>query len=313
MSKSVKMYLRRDLSCLTITLLLLLPSLQAYAIRTDQKQPSAHLKTVEHVVEVRGSSDQESVRHKSRAIRGTNSECSQERLDSILRSCEMAASTTVPSPTPVAGTEDTLIDRTVDAPLYFCGANCSHLALIYAAECSMQEFLVNVTGACKLMGLNLTLECIYAVVTVKQGITACTRIILDVESSHDEDMPSSLFDPSKEYMGEQCCSLQTSYSHEVMHEVYVDRMGNAITEPPLIPPWLMTNSSEYQPLVDITNSDLCVVSPTTGTTESLPTALNLTDSDKTITTSSAHTISLHSLCRLLHVCMFCLCISWISL
>lgn len=292
------------------TILILLPHLQGYVI--SMEQPSAHLRTVEHLVEMGNSwtkGYQELQTNKQRRIRGTSIDCSQ-RLDNMLRSCEVAAATPVPSPTPAAATDATpLQEQTVEAPLYFCGANCSHLAFLYAAECSWQhQFLINVTGACKLAGTSLTLECIYAVVMLKQGITACTRVILDVESTHDN---RPLFDPSKSYVQRQCCSLETSYSTEVPHEVHVDRMGNPITEPPLEPPWLLSNSSEYQPLVDITSTDLCVAPDvtTTTTTEVSPTMPNFTASDSSseskthATTSSAHTSSLHSVCRLYYACM----------
>ena len=298
--------LQRDL--LIAVVLILLPHLeiQAYMLKPEQEelQPLLHfdhLTAVEHVVTLREPQSARLTR------RQTNNECNQERIDSMLRSCEIAASTPVPSPTPMVGTESTLDERTVDAPLYFCGPNCSGLAFLYAAECGVPEFIINVTGSCKLRGSNLILQCIYSVVIVKRGITACTRMILDVESS-DEEM---LFDPTKEYVEDQCCSLETNYSDALMFNVYVDRMGNAVTEPPLVPPWLMSNSSEYQPVMDITSTDLCTVAPTTlSTTELSSTAANMTDDMVTETTNAAaHTISLYTMWHIFMYCCLCFILS----
>ena len=264
-----------------VALLLLssIPSLQASPIREraspirERASPiretehsiqssSLRLKTMEQVVEPWSSKD--NLRQKRLVGRdASNERCSQERLESMLRSCEMAASPAASSPA-ATSTDGSL---STEAPLFFCGANCSHLALLYAIECSNNEFLVNVSGACKLPGQNLSVECIYAVVIVKQGITACTRMVIDEESesSHEEEA-SNLFDRTKQYVDEQCCSLETRYQSQVEHMVYVDRQRRIVTNPPLIPPWLATNASEYQPVVDITSGELCMAKNTAQTT-----------------------------------------------
>lgn len=186
-------------------------------------------------------------------------QCGHERLESVLRSCESAASATLPVPT-VSSTSGSVSTDT-QGPLVFCGADCNHKVILYANECNNQEFLVQVGGACKLSGRNLTVECIYAVVLVKMGITSCIKMALDVDSTH-EDLTLAPLEGSREYLDRQCCSLETSYESNVMHVVHADSMGRAVIDPPLEPPWLQTNSSDYQAVIDVVSSELCLV-PTT--------------------------------------------------
>ena len=212
-------------------------------------------------------------------------QCSQERLDSMLASCEAAASSRDPS-------------SSSSSSSFFCGSGCSHEVFRYAAECSGQQFMVNVSGACKLRGnTNLTVECIYAVVIVTHGITACTKMVADVDPSHDDLSPllgSGGARKGSDYVEEACCSLETSYNSDVIHEVYVDpTTGTPVTQPPLVPPWLQTSSVDYQAVVDVVGSDLCLedVATTTTTTEATTTTAATTESllatDATDTTGGA--------------------------
>lgn len=193
-----------------------------------------------------------------RISKRSSDQCGQERLDSILRACEAAAS--APSGLLMAATSSGSVS-TEQGPLVFCGADCKHRVILYANQCNNNEFLVNVSGACKLSGSTLTVECIYAVVLVKTGITSCIKMALDVDSTHKDIMPP--LEGSREYVDRQCCSLESAYESDVVHEVYADSMGRAVIEPRLEPPWLQTNSSDYQAVIDVVNSELCLVQTTT--------------------------------------------------
>ena len=197
------------------------------AASNGKPSQSHHLKTVEHSIDIMDTLDR-------RQMKRDSGRCSQERLDALLRSCEEAAS--------FIPTSDS------NSPLFFCGSNCSHLAITYANECSGQELLVNISGACKLESnsSNITIECIYAVVIVKQGITSCTKMLQDVESTHEDFNLSD----STTLVEEKCCSLQTEYDCDAMHDVYIDRDNERlITDPPLVPPWLRTDP--YQLIQDV--------------------------------------------------------------
>lgn len=298
---------------ISMLVLLLMPLNQAFIIKPDDgSKRSAHFKTVEYAVEKR--EQYESSRESPRKLKSDTrrsihslgaSQCSQQRLEDMLRSCEAAAAIPAPRSTSDPPTQNTLRDRTKDAPLYFCGPNCSHLVFIYANECNMREFLVNVSGACKLQGENLTIECIFAVVIVKEGIAACTKMVLDINSMHDIDDNFTNLDDSSQYVDEQCCSLETSYQSDVTHTVSINTMGRIVTNPPLEPPWLMTNSSSYQAVLDVVSSNLCLVATTTGTTitttitGSLPNSQNMST---TMHNGVYRTLSLHWICRFL--CIF---------
>lgn len=238
-------------------------------------QPSMHLRVVEEAVQVRRQYQQEKLSSSRSSIQGIGSlktarklrkrhsakniidrrmaRCSQERLDSMLASCEAAASA-----------------KDSSSSSFFCGSGCSHEVFRFAADCNDQQFVVNVTGACKLRGnANLTVECVYAVVIVTHGITACTKMVVDVDPSHDDLSPllDSSARKSSDYVEEACCSLQTSYESDVVHEVYVDpATGRPVTEPPLVPPWLQSSSGDYQAVVDVVGSGLCLADVATTTT-----------------------------------------------
>ncbi len=166
-----------------------------------------------------------------------NVSCSQDTIERILEECKVAVS---PS------NED----------MFFCGPHCSHLAFNYAHLCNMNEFVINVSGACKLKGANVTVQCIYATVIVKDGLTTCAKRVVDIEANHNI---SSMVDSTQEYIDSQCCSLQCSHSNTSSHDVFVERnTGKILVEPPLLPPWTNINASEYQPLIDVTSSELCL-------------------------------------------------------
>jgi len=203
------------------------------------------------------------VEHRARRQSNDANPCSQERLDSILRSCETAAAT------PTHTSES---DSSENLPL-FCGAGCSHLVFSYANECSNNKFLVNISGACKLQGENLTIEYLFAIVIVKDGISTCTKSSVDIVSTHNE--LTELFNKSIEYTDEHCCSLDMSHNSDVVHAVYINRFGRLMVDPPLEPPWQTVNVTNYKPVIDVTGSDLCrAKSPTT--TATIPTTVPTT-------------------------------------
>lgn len=219
--------------------------------------------------------------HRHMDVKRVSPECGQERLDSILRSCQAAAAP-LPTATPTSGSIPTT------DPLVFCGADCNHLVITYANECSDNEFLVNISGACKMSGGNLTVECVYAVVLVKMGITSCIKMVVDVVSTHKIDGVALTQPQFGEYVDEQCCSLETLYESIVTHEVYADRMGRPVIEPPLEPPWLRTISSDYQPVIDVVTTELCLAQLPT----ELPTTeLLSTSQDEPNTNSSSASAS----------------------
>lgn len=228
--------------------LLVIPNLEGHMLgsQLESRHPT-QLRIAEQVTSVQG--------HPQHIGKRSSQQCGQERLDSVLRSCEAAASA-LPMVSSTGGPVSS-------DPLVFCGADCNHKVILYANDCNNGEFLVNVSGACKLGGSNLTVECIYAVVLVKMGITSCTKMALDVDSTHEEVIPPSAIESSREYVDDVCCSLETSYESDVMHVVRADSMGRAVIEPPLEPPWLRTNSSDYQAVIDVVSSELCLVPTTT--------------------------------------------------
>lgn len=281
--------------------MLLLTVTQGHTIKEDGfrhrgRQPT-QLRTVESVVRVdKHHQETEDLQmHRSdltkRSVTRESDPCSQERLDSLLRSCENAATASS-----VTATEDT-----TQAPLRFCGADCSHLVFLYANDCSSQEFLVNISGACKSSGGNFTVECIYAVVLVKSGISTCTKMVLDVDPIH-EDLP---MDDSRAYVDRQCCFVQTTYESEVVHEIYVDRTGRPVTNPPLEPPWLGTNSSDYRAVIEVLDTKLCLipepvtttVATASPTTTDYNSTADTTDWAGTLAEISSSACSLQTCCR----------------
>lgn len=210
----------------------------------------------------------------------SSQECGQERLDNLLRSCEAAASVLMPPPSDPTMATDT-------DSLVFCGADCSHLVVMYASECSGGEFLVNVSGACKLSGQNMTVECVYAVVLVKMGIASCIKTVVDVESTHEIADIAPTVPDFREYIDEQCCSLETLYDSVVTQEVYADTMGRPVVEPPLQPPWLLTDASDLQDVINVVSSELCLVPLPTEPAAATTTELLLTTSEEGPDTNSA--------------------------
>jgi hypothetical protein len=263
-----------------------IPANQAFVAHSTNSRPAGsqpmQLRVAEQVVTMQRHTDSNSHADVKRSSR----ECGQERLESVLRSCEAAAGSS--TPLPAATTSDGNIPMT--GPLMFCGASCNHLVIAYANECSQNEFLVNVSGACKLRGTNMTVECVFAVVLVKMGITSCIKMVADVESAHEivGIQPDSL--QSREFVEEQCCSLETSYESTVMHDVYADSMGRPMIEPALEPPWVRTNATDYQAVLDVVSSELCLIplpvptDPPTTTNEQLQTSSGEPDSDSTSNT-----------------------------
>lgn len=191
---------------------------------------------------------------KRRESKRSISDCSSESLASVLRSCEASA-----SPQVADGQNS-----------HFCGTGCKALVDNYAAKCSgNNRFSVMVSGACKLAGANLTLECVYAVVIVDDGLTVCERMVQDVDYNHEE--VQYLFNRSKEYVEEPCCSLNSTYSDDPVHRVTIDHRGITIT-PALVAPWQNSDTTDYSAIVEVTRSDLCLKPPTTAaTTDLMPT------------------------------------------
>lgn len=262
---------------ITLLFLWVIPVLQGHVVGEDwhssvNTPAIKQLRITEQVVKMQGHQD--SYRHMD--VKRSSHECRQERLDSILSSCEAAVAAT-------SGSAPTT--------LVFCGADCNHLVINYANECSNSEFLVNISGACKLSGSNLTVECVYAVILVKMGITSCIKMVADVDSTrHEIDGLAPTPPQFREYIDEQCCSLETSYESFVTHEVYADRMGRPVIEPPLVPPWLQTNSSDYQAVIDVATTELCLVPLPTElpTTEFEPSSVS---QDEPSTSSSSNSSS----------------------
>lgn len=228
-----------------------------------------------HPVQPRKSEALGRLRRDRSETKRSTSGCSEERLENLLRSCRASAAAS-------------LAESSSEAPLLFCGADCSHLVFLYASECSMQEFILNISGACKKRGNDFVIDCLYAVVIVKSGITACTKMMLNIDSRHDG--LADLFDSSNEYVNEQCCSLETSYSSTVLHDVYVD--GNtrrAVTVPPLQAPWQGIDPRNYDPVVEITNGDICLASTRSVTASSTTDILNITTHTTSMASSTTST------------------------
>lgn len=184
--------------------------------------------------------------------------CNQESLEALLEICESAAAASV----------DTLYSarsrktRNADS-VSFCGPSCSNLVFTYVNVCGLQEFIVNVSGACKLDGKKFSVHCIHAVVVVKPGIVSCTKTLQE-SVTHDIQ---HLEDPSKSYRESQCCSLQTYHNSTLPgHDIIFDRnIQKFRVEPPLVPPWKNINVSEYPPVTEVTSSQLCVEETTMAT------------------------------------------------
>ena len=247
-----------------ITLLLLswVQIMQGHSLRVDperlrrlEESTAPQLRTVEYeFLDLRTSQGGEIITNGAnraaakRRSRSTNS-CTQERLDAILQSCEATAP---PQPQSAAA----------DLSTRFCGAGCSHQVIEYASDCSInQEFVVNISGACKLGGENLTLQCIYAVIIARHGLTVCKKMQLGFNFMHEE--VQYLFNRAEKYVDETCCSLESSYSDTPTHDIDIDSKGGVVTEPPLMPPWLISNVSDYSAIQEVTRSDLCLKPPTT--------------------------------------------------
>ena len=288
----------------SLVVILLIPTIHSYrddrlraAASNGRPSQSHHLKTVEHSIDIMDT-NQASGHGKldRRQMKRDSGRCSQERLDALLRSCEEAAS--------FIPTSDS------NSPLFFCGSNCSHLAITYANECSGQELLVNISGACKLESnsINITIECIYAVVIVKQGITSCTKMLQDVESTH-EDLNLS---DSTTLVEEKCCSLQTEYESDVMHSIHIDRdTGRLVTSPALEPPWLRTDSNAYEAIRDVLRSELCTktsVADTEATEYTSTSYTQTTDNNIAIVSAAMASEAMASGAVTHLICRSCLCL-----
>ena len=269
--------LRGHLQFSSITALLLLltciPILQGHSLRIDQERlrrlsresRAPHLKIVEHqYMDHRPSQDGKPANHlnpaaEKREFKRSTSECTQERLTNMLRSCKDAA-------IPQAANEER------DKSTFFCGPACSHQVDEYTRDCtSSNKFIVDVSGACKLGGESPTLECVYAVIVVDNGLTYCARMQQDVDFAHEE--AQYLFNRSKQYVDDTCCSLNTTYSDNPSHEVFVeivDGVPDVTTEPALQPPWLRADDvTDYSAIKEVTRSDLCEKQPVTTTAHTI--------------------------------------------
>lgn len=186
-----------------------------------------------------------------RSISQADIKCDQESLLAILEKCENAAKVSVGS----TNSNRRRKRRRSSDSQSFCGSSCSHLVFAYTNVCGLQEFIVNVSGACKLSGSDFRVNCIHAAVVVKPGIVSCMN-------THQESVShnvSHLVDASRVYRQSQCCSLRTSYNSSLPgHELKLDpQLGDFRVDPPLIPPWKEMALSEYQPVLDITRTALC--------------------------------------------------------
>ena len=199
--------------------------------------------------------------HRSRILKRSSSQleikCNQESLLSILDSCESAAKASV------GALNSQRRKKRSSREQSFCGAGCSHMVINYAGICGLQEFIVNVSGACKLSGGEFKVNCIHAAVVVKPGIISCMN-------PHQESVShevSHLVDSTKNYRQSKCCSLH-SYSNSSLpgHDIIFDRQTNSFrVDPPLLPPWKTMDVGEYPPIQDLTSSNLCVAEVTTTT------------------------------------------------
>jgi len=193
--------------------------------------------------------------HNPRRLKRSSSDdmeikCNNESLHYILDKCETAAEASV-------GTQNSQRRRKrsgIEQP--FCGAGCSHMVINYVNICGLQEYIVNVSGACKLSGGEFKVNCIHAAVVVKPGIISCMN-------PHQQSVSHEvrhIVNFTKNYRQSKCCSLQ-SYANPSLpgHDIIFDRQTNIFrVDPPLLPPWKAMDISKYPPILDLTSSNLCV-------------------------------------------------------
>ena len=231
----------------------------------------------------------------------TEIKCNQESLMFILDKCESAVMASVGSPAS---------RRRRSSDNSFCGASCSHLVFTYVNICGFQEFIVNVSGACKLPGNDFLVNCIHAAVVVKPGIVSCMNTHQE-SVSHDV---RHLVDTSKTYRQSKCCSLQTDYNssfpgHDI---IYDSEIHDFRVDPPLLPPWKEVDVSEYPPVLDLTRSSLCLEEATTSTPREQTESVGTIGANVTQNTSNSSS-QLKNACRSdimvhLNTCFICVCL-----
>ena len=278
-----------------LLLLLLIPSLQC--LDTLGRINKEILKTIEltnrpgRVSESNQNHKEDFSNRRKRSISFNEIQCTPESLLAILQSCEISAAASLNSSSSRRKRRD---------PDSFCGASCSALVFQYVNRCGLQEFILNVSGACKLDAEEFTVYYVHAAVVMKPGINKCFRNVKKLES---QDI-AHLVDSSRPYVESQCCSMQTYHNSSIPEYAinYDPDQRDYFIEPPLVPPWkIMT---DYPPLSDITTSALCMHSKTTTTTEVSPTTVPLAASGSNVV-SAGHSGTCRTNSRSGYVLLLC--------
>ena len=188
-----------------------------------------------------------------RVKRQSDSQCN-ESLQSALISCQnsVTLNTTVLS--------DPNLNQSALLRTQFCGLQCRTKMFIHAFQCTIQSFIVEVSGDCK---NGNEASCIHAAVVMVDGVIYCS-LELDhgsLQTSGDDDESASRSVPTDL----DSCSLSTSYSTEVEHRFLHDtQIGRQVLTPPLKPPWQNCSNfafSNNSASSSDTNSDSSTVSP----------------------------------------------------
>lgn len=174
---------------------------------------------------------------KVRVKRSSDINCTLSRA-TMLQTCEASAAR--------------LISDNKDAT---CDIVCRAAVDKYISECNItNKLMVSTSGACKLRGAHPTLEHVYFVIFAVDKILYCDSV-KDVGTLHEE--AQHLFDLSKQYTENSCCSLEASVDDPI-HDV-----SRYTFEPPLQAPWQRVNSTDYSATVEVTRSNLCLKPATT--------------------------------------------------
>ena len=226
-------------------------------------------------------------------------QCTPESLRHILESCEQSISIDDSvSPSTQANTGQS----TTTIPQSFCGPNCSNLIFSYVNICNLQQFVLNVSGACKLSGSNFIMEWVHAVIIADPLMHQCMKRTLNATNPL---LPIQ----TSQYTQSRCCSLNIAHDNGTMYRIVLDRVERRVhTQPPIEAPWTYMNLSSFQPAINVVNSELCLQPVTTEKPSQSQSPETISMNDVNVTSSEiSGSYSVHCMYRLCILSLlFCL-------
>ena len=229
--------------------------------------------------------------------RDSESQCN-ETLQNALTSCQNSVNlnTTVLS--------DTNLNQTALLRTQFCGVGCRTSMFLYALQCPVRSFIVEVSGDCK---NGNEASCIYAAVIMIDGIIWCS-VELD-QGLMNSDEATSSSEPNQD-----SCSLSTSYSTEVKHRFLHDtQIGRQVLTPPLKPPWQNCSNFAFNDSASITNTVGSTVSPQTSQSSQTVSSSGVSQVPSSTTNGTSRHHSQTYLLVCFSVVLYCLALSKVHL